>query len=279
MRRAQSMNDVTSLQTLHPTRATLLMHAAEDIPEEEEVGDYGFFDTLGEEEDNSSDNEGEGEDTTPVPTPPDVDALKSYLNKKRSPPSVPSVPTAIPPTSIPPTTTTTTAPTTTTTPSLPRPPTPPIKKQPRMKSCISMPNLRTPSLNRSVSFTSLQIRHHLMTLSESPCPYSGPAVGLGEFLNEENVSLNTYELSKPRKRLMYEMKLTEAERRHIVSGAGVEIDEVKSSDKEARRIRNQRSVTNAKGAVVQKLEEGMESLGRKIRRAREKNKVRNANGK
>ena len=26
------------------------MHAAEDIPEEEEVGDYGFFDTLGEEE-------------------------------------------------------------------------------------------------------------------------------------------------------------------------------------------------------------------------------------
>ena len=78
---------------------------------------------------------------------------------------------------------------------------------------------------------------------------------------------------------MHEMKLTEAERRSIISEAGVEMGEVRSKSKEARRIRNQRSVTNAKGAVVQKLEEGMESLGRKIRRAREKNKVRNKNGK
>ena len=35
------------------------MHAAGDIPEEEEVGDYGFFDTLGEEEGEREEGGGE----------------------------------------------------------------------------------------------------------------------------------------------------------------------------------------------------------------------------
>jgi hypothetical protein len=130
------------------------------------------------------------------------------------------------------------------------------------------------SLNdRTVSFSSLEIKEFNMTLGEHPCASSGPPVRLdwdSKPTLDRVMSLDEYEQMRSPRRKRSKLKLSYRDRKGILEGQrGFSADEVNQAWAEAIKIRQQRVETLRRGLILMTLDEVWESAQRKCRRVAE----------
>jgi len=122
------------------------------------------------------------------------------------------------------------------------------------------------SIERSVRFSLVEVREYPVVLGDHPDCSSGPPLTLG--WNVTNVSLfdvDTYEDNHPRRKLS-QMVMDYYKRVNILLAcAGYSRAELDSAIKEVERVKKMRARTRMM-IPYQKLEEAVQSTGRKIRR-------------
>lgn len=127
-----------------------------------------------------------------------------------------------------------------------------------------------PLNERTVSFSSLEIREFNMTLGEHPCASSGPPVMLdweSKPTNERHVTLDEYEKMRLPRRSRSKLKLSYKDRKGILEGQrGFSPEEVNQAWAEAIKIRRQRDETLKRGLFLMTLDEAWESAQRKGQR-------------
>lgn len=126
------------------------------------------------------------------------------------------------------------------------------------------------ALNRSVSFTKLEIREFNMTLGNHPSAVTGPPVMLdwdAQPTKETLVDLDQYERARQPRRTRRELKLSfEARRGILENDRGFTVDEVKKAWSEALKIRRQRQETRQQAPHQRMMDEFVESACRKYNR-------------
>lgn len=130
------------------------------------------------------------------------------------------------------------------------------------------PNRNAPSVARTVSFSSLEIKEFNMTLGDHPSASSGPPVMLEmEPLNERTMTLDEYEQMRSPRRKRRQLKLSYKDRKGILEQQrGFSTAEVNKAWEEALRIRQQRNETLRRGMLLMTLDDAWESAQRKYRR-------------
>eukprot|EP00566_Odontella_aurita_P014813 CAMPEP_0113582972 /NCGR_PEP_ID=MMETSP0015_2-20120614/32233_1 /TAXON_ID=2838 /ORGANISM="Odontella" /LENGTH=341 /DNA_ID=CAMNT_0000487747 /DNA_START=49 /DNA_END=1074 /DNA_ORIENTATION=+ /assembly_acc=CAM_ASM_000160 len=126
------------------------------------------------------------------------------------------------------------------------------------------------SVNRNISFSSIEIREYSITLGDHPnCSY-GPPVSLGwEYNDVGTVDMEKYDASKmssstqSKKRMV--RTLSWNQRQELLKMKGFTQIEIDASMKEVERMKMKRSVTKAL-KVTGRTEEALESAGRKLKR-------------
>jgi len=125
-------------------------------------------------------------------------------------------------------------------------------------------------LNRSVSFTKLEIREFNMTLGNHPSAVTGPPVMLDwepQPTRETLVDLDLYEKARQPRRTRRELKLSfEARRGILENDRGFTVEEVKKAWSEALKIRKQRQETRQQAPHQRMMDEFVESACRKYNR-------------
>lgn len=120
---------------------------------------------------------------------------------------------------------------------------------------------------RSVSFNSVQIREHDVTLGDHPSSSTGPPVQLDwKPKNESTIDLDQYENSRQPRRKRRQLKLSFREREEMLSSSGFTVDQLKNAWMESLKVRQQRYETIMKGSIATKFEEMWESACRKFNR-------------
>lgn len=140
----------------------------------------------------------------------------------------------------------------------------------------------SPTLNRQVSFSKIQVREHKRTIGDNPsCAYGTPISLDWECLQWDDVSLDEYEarrysnvagrgtrvaLGRPRK--LRELHLNHYQRRDILQLEGYTLEEIKAQKRITDKVRKQREMTRlvAQTCVLLKIEDMVESAGRKVQR-------------
>mmetsp|Transcript_23270 Transcript_23270/g.35910 ORF Transcript_23270/g.35910 Transcript_23270/m.35910 type:complete len:265 (-) Transcript_23270:770-1564(-) len=124
----------------------------------------------------------------------------------------------------------------------------------------------SPSVDRNVSFSSIQVREYNMTLGDHPVSKSGPPVALDwNYEREDVVDLDTYEKARQPRRHRRKLKLSYKDREKILlHDRGFSKDEVREAWVAAIEIRKQRRETIARGALNEKVDEAWESANRKF---------------
>lgn len=121
--------------------------------------------------------------------------------------------------------------------------------------------------SRSVSFNSLTIREHDLTLGDHPSSASGPPVQLDwKPKTVSTMSLEDYENARQPRRKRRQLKLSFQEREDILQTNGFTMDELKDAWMESLKIRQQRYETLIQGSLTTKVEEAWESACRKFNR-------------
>jgi len=151
-------------------------------------------------------------------------------------------------------------------------PPPPLRKKSAMKKPRG--DLKLPAAaksihnSRSVSFNSVQIREHEITLGDHPSSANGPPIQLGwEAKNESTFDLDKYEKNrKPLRRKRRQLKMSFREREERLSSSGFTMDQLKNAWMEALKVRQQRYETITRGWSATKIEEAWESACRKFQR-------------
>jgi len=136
-----------------------------------------------------------------------------------------------------------------------------------IKSALKHGNGATsPSVDRNVSFSSIQVREYGMTLGDHPVSKSGPPVSLDwNYEREDVVDLDTYEKARQPRRHRRKLKLSYKDREKILlHDRGFSKDEVREAWVAAIEIRKQRRETIARGALNEKVDEAWESANRKF---------------
>mmetsp|Transcript_28914 Transcript_28914/g.43665 ORF Transcript_28914/g.43665 Transcript_28914/m.43665 type:complete len:298 (+) Transcript_28914:94-987(+) len=142
-----------------------------------------------------------------------------------------------------------------------------IKSLPKPAIKQSKKNMPTVGATRSVSFNSVQIREHDITLGDHPSSSTGPPVQLDwKPKNESTIDLDQYENSRQPRRKRRQLKLSFQEREEILSSSGFTVDQLKNAWMESLKIRQQRYETIMKGSIATKVEEMWESACRKFNR-------------
>lgn len=123
---------------------------------------------------------------------------------------------------------------------------------------------------REVSFHTIHIRYHPMILGDNPaCSFGAPVQLDWECIEEEKHDLDVYEVERrPRRRLRH-LVLSYYRRKDILMQAGFNEDEMRSSEKQIGKLKRQRKTTGF-FLPIQKMEEVVQSAGRKVRRASSK---------
>ena len=120
---------------------------------------------------------------------------------------------------------------------------------------------------REVSFHSIQIRHYQMVLGDNPACSIGAPVQLDwDYDFEEKHDLDIYEVERrPRRRLRH-LVLSYYRRKDILLNAGFDENEMRSVERQLAKLKRQRKTTGF-FLPIQKMEEVVQSAGRKVRRA------------
>lgn len=135
-----------------------------------------------------------------------------------------------------------------------------------LKKTTTTPGLEIKA-SRSVSFNSLTIREHDLTLGDHPSSASGPPVQLDwKPKTVSTVSLEDYENAREPRRRRRQLKLSFQEREEILQTNGFTMDELKDAWMESLKVRQQRYETLIQGNLTTKVEEAWESACRKFNR-------------
>mmetsp|Transcript_14208 Transcript_14208/g.20994 ORF Transcript_14208/g.20994 Transcript_14208/m.20994 type:complete len:283 (-) Transcript_14208:195-1043(-) len=137
------------------------------------------------------------------------------------------------------------------------------------KPALKKTNKKMPAVGttRSVSFNSVQIREHGVTLGDHPASATGPPVQLDwKPKNESTIDLEKYEHDRQPRRRRRQLKLSFQEREEMLSSSGFTVDQLKNAWMESLKIRQQRYETVMKGSLATKFEEMWESAFRKFNR-------------
>mmetsp|Transcript_16361 Transcript_16361/g.34244 ORF Transcript_16361/g.34244 Transcript_16361/m.34244 type:complete len:399 (-) Transcript_16361:136-1332(-) len=127
------------------------------------------------------------------------------------------------------------------------------------------PNAFKKSMNRNVSFSSLEIRSYSVTLGNQPT-MSGPPISLDwEYDPASTViyDVDTYESHKHPPRSKQEMLMSASHKYFLLKNMGFTRGEIKAAVEEAKRVQNRRKKT-IKRAYLMPVEEALEGAKRKI---------------
>jgi hypothetical protein len=125
---------------------------------------------------------------------------------------------------------------------------------------------------REVSFHSISIRHYPMILGDNPAVSIGSPVQLDwDFQGEERHDLDIYEVERRPRRKLRHLVLSYYRRKDILLQAGYDEDEMRSKERQLEKMKRQRKTTGF-FLPVSKLEEVFQSAGRKVKRAKGKEK-------
>lgn len=163
--------------------------------------------------------------------------------------------------------------------------------QPKYRRCISVPEtlwdirsvMKIRTLDESVhstyggsengskgriSFKSVGIREYARTVGDNPSCSSGPPVSISwEYRALEEISLDEYEQNRPPRRSHFEMVLPRKIRHNMLRQEwDVTQREIAESVRRNVKVKNQRKATVNNLGKATKVEEILESTGRKIRR-------------
>jgi len=129
------------------------------------------------------------------------------------------------------------------------------------------PFLAVPMPERTVSFSSLEIKEFNMTLGDHPSATSGPPVALDwdHVAGERVVSLEEYERARSPRRKRKQLKLSYKARKGILQSSFTD-DEINKQWREALEIRMQRKETLDRGLLLMTADEVWESTCRKCKR-------------
>ena len=121
---------------------------------------------------------------------------------------------------------------------------------------------------REVSFNSIEIRHYQMTLGDNPaCSIGAPVQLAWEWDDEERHDLDIYEVERRPRRKLRHLVLSYYRRKDILMAAGFDENHQKSVERQIGKLKRQRKTTGF-FLPMQKMEEAMQSAGRKVRRVR-----------
>jgi len=119
---------------------------------------------------------------------------------------------------------------------------------------------------REVSFHAIHIRHHEMILGDNPACSIGPPIELAwEYQNEEKHDLDIYEVERRPRRKLRHLVLSYYRRKDILLQAGYSENDMKSVERQIGKLKRQRKTTGF-FLPIQKMEEVVQSAGRKVRR-------------
>ena len=131
----------------------------------------------------------------------------------------------------------------------------------------------TRPIDRSVSFSSLEIKEFSMSLGDHPCSGTGPPVMLdweSKPTLERVVSLDEYERHRSPRRSRSKLRLSYRDRKGILEGQQrFTAEEVNRAWAEALRIRQQRQETLKRGVLLNTWDDVCESWQRKCHRVAE----------
>jgi hypothetical protein len=122
------------------------------------------------------------------------------------------------------------------------------------------------TLNRSVSFSSVDIKEFKMTLGHHPSVSSGPPVMLDKtHLMSQVVPLDDFEASRSqtRKTSRRQLKISRTDRNGILDSEGFTPEEINDACVAARKIRQQREESIRTGALLSAIEDLLETVSSK----------------
>lgn len=145
----------------------------------------------------------------------------------------------------------------------------PIMK--KSESLASFFNMTPEPLKKRVCFHNIHVRDYDQTIGDNPsCSYGTPVSLDWNYQENEALSIDMYEGNRLRRRSLRDMHLNYYQRKHLLSLRHSE-QEIKAGKKTADQLKFQRSITSFLQPIM-KLEEAVESAGRKAKRFLKPNK-------
>ena len=140
----------------------------------------------------------------------------------------------------------------------------------RKSSLLDKTGTTRRSFHKSVSFGSVHIREHNVILGDNPSCSSGPPLSLGwDYADNQAVGVEDQEFEKLARTPYQQLfpKINVYQRKHIlIHSCGYSDHELIDARKQVEKVQFQRWITKAL-LPAQKIEEGIESAKRKLRRA------------
>lgn len=146
-----------------------------------------------------------------------------------------------------------------------------LKKDTNNPSMTSTSTARTASSatgrkSREVSFQSIEIRHYQMTMGDNPACSIGAPVQLDwQWDDEEMHDVDIYEVERRPRRKLRHLVLSYYRRKDILMSAGFDENQQKVVERQIGKLKRQRKATGF-FLPIQKMEEVVQSAGRKVRR-------------
>jgi hypothetical protein len=123
------------------------------------------------------------------------------------------------------------------------------------------------SSKSKVSFTTIEIREYERVVGDHPETKVGPPMAIGwAFVEKEITTVEDFEFERTTSR-KGTRRMSSITRKNILTNVfEIPEEEIRSAEKEVQKIVSKRERTNKQGKVAEKVEEKLESFGRKIRR-------------
>uniref|UniRef100_A0A7S2P2M0 Uncharacterized protein n=1 Tax=Leptocylindrus danicus TaxID=163516 RepID=A0A7S2P2M0_9STRA len=122
-------------------------------------------------------------------------------------------------------------------------------------------------LQKSVSFTKLEIRQYELQLGDNPSVRKGPPISIGwDIINSSEHDLETYEGSRGLRRSYEQLKINDADRKEMLKEAGYSWNEVRSRMRQNNIIKRKRLNTATSTTFVEKMSERYQSFKRCIKK-------------
>lgn len=123
-----------------------------------------------------------------------------------------------------------------------------------------------------VSFTTIEVREYERVVGDHPDTKVGPPMSIGWAFNQkEAINLDRYEANRVKKGTRRMSSIT---RKNILRNVfEIPEEEIRMAEKEVQRIYSKRSKTNSQGKVAEKVEETVQSFGRKMKRTFSKERL------
>ena len=130
------------------------------------------------------------------------------------------------------------------------------------------------SYKSRVSFSTVEIREYERVVGDHPETKVGPPIAIGWAFAEPEVSmLDDYEADRTATR-KGTRRLSSITRKNILKNVfEIPEEEIRMAEKEVQKIVLKRSKTSNQGKVAEKVEEGLESIGRKLKRTFSKERL------